>query len=75
MGGYSLQSSALDLYLFDDMKLRDMVYKEIKTELKYVLGELKWFFLEKSFYYSYENYALGVFLWMNLNFYKLWFKH
>lgn len=41
VGGYSLQSSALDLYLFDDMKLRDMVYKEIKTELKYVLGELK----------------------------------
>ncbi|RIM95135.1 hypothetical protein BU100_05850, partial [Staphylococcus xylosus] len=41
VGGYSLQSSVLDLYLFDDINLRDMVYKEIKEELKYVLGELK----------------------------------
>ncbi|MDM5281923.1 NACHT domain-containing protein [Peribacillus frigoritolerans] len=41
VGGHTLQSSALDSYLFDDIKLRDMVYEEIKQELKYVLGELK----------------------------------
>lgn len=41
IGGHSLQRSMLDLYLFDDKKLRNMIYEEIKKELKYVLGELK----------------------------------
>ncbi|WP_088293974.1 NACHT domain-containing protein [Bacillus mycoides] len=41
VGGHTLQSSVIDPYLYDETNLRNMVYGEIKEELKYVLGDLK----------------------------------
>ncbi|MBB6447894.1 NACHT domain-containing protein [Bacillus benzoevorans] len=39
IGGHSLQTAAIDQYLYDDKKLRKMVYKEIENELEFILGK------------------------------------